>query len=116
MLQKTSIVIPCDSTGVFSAYIFQIYQRKYGYSGSFGKCSLRETRPNNVLYKKKKVRCYVLRTTNIKLLPDTTYFHYHLNNILLLKKRLYPRGRVLMGPTNYFIKRKKLLKSFVKIL
>jgi ribosomal protein L14 len=116
MLQKTSIIVPCDSTGVFSAYIFQIYQQKYGYIGNFGKCSLRETKPNNTLYKKKKVRCYILRTTNIRLLPDTSYLHYSVNNALLLKKRLQTRGRVLMGPTNYFIKRKKLLKGFVKVL
>ena len=96
--------------------IFQIYQNNFGKVGSFVKASIRETRPLNRLKKKRKVKNFIIRTKRYLQLPDTSWYIHTENNLLILKKRLYARGRVILGPTTYLIKRKKFLRSFVKIL
>lgn len=116
ILQKLSLAIPCDSTGVFLVRIFQIYQHNIAKVGSFVKSSIRETRPFNKLKKKKKFKNFIVRTKKFLSLPDTSWYIHHENNLLILKKRLHLRGRVILGPTTYLIKRKKFLKSFVRIL
>lgn len=110
------MAIPCDSTGVFLVKIFQIYQQIYGKVGVFIKSSIRETRPFNKLKKKRKFKNFIIRTRKFLNLPDTSYYIHSENNVLILKKRLHLRGRVILGPTTYMIKRKKFLRSFVRIL
>ena len=50
------------------------------------------------------------------MLPDTSFFEFSVNSNIILKKRLHARGKVIMGPCTYTIKRKKFLKSFVKLI
>lgn len=50
------------------------------------------------------------------MLPDTSFFKFNINNSIILKKRLHARGKVIMGPCTYTIKRKKFLKSFIKLI
>lgn len=54
MLQKLSLVIPCDSTGVFLTRLFHIYQHNVANIGSFIKISVRITKPKCKIKKKKK--------------------------------------------------------------
>ena len=84
--------------------------------GSFVKVSIRVTQPKNFLKKKRKLKSFIIRTKNIRLLPDKSWYQFYENNSILLKKRLKSRGRVVLGPTSYLIKRKKFLKSFIKII
>ena len=116
MLQKLSLIIPCDSTGVFLARIFHIYQHEVASTGSFVKASIRVTKPRCRIRKKKKIKNFVIRICNQLCLPDNSVFRTLTNSSVLLKKRLSMRGRVIFGPTTYTIKRKKFLKSFAKIL
>lgn len=116
MLQKLSCLIPCDSTGVFLIRVFHVYQYNFAKVGSFVKASIRVTQPKNFLRKKRKVKSFIIRTKFKFLMPDTSHYVYSQNNSIILKKRLKSRGRVVMGPTSYSIKRKKFLKSFVKII
>lgn len=110
------MAIPCDSTGVFLVRVFHIYQHNVGEVGSYIKSSVRETRPFNKIKKKRKVKTFIVRAKKFLLLPDTSWYTHTQNNVVILKKRLYIRGRVVLGPTTYMIKKKKFLKSFVKIL
>lgn len=116
MLQKLSLIIPCDSTGVFLARIFHIYQHKVASVGSFVKASIRVTKPRCKVKKKKKIKNFIIRTKFPLILPDTSFFITNANASVLLKKRLSTRGRVLFGPTTYTIKRRKFLKSFARVL
>lgn len=66
--------------------------------------------------KKKKVKNFLIRAVKFYILPDTSFFQFSENTNIILKKRLHARGKVLMGPCTYTIKRKKFLKSFVKLI
>jgi ribosomal protein L14 len=116
ILQKSSLAIPCDSTGVFLVRVFHIYQHTVGQVGSYIKSSVRQTRPFNKIKKKRKVKTFIVRSCKFLTQPDTSWYTYAVNNVVILKKRLYIRGRVVLGPTTYLIKKKKFLKSFVKVL
>ena len=43
---------------------------------------------------------------------DGTFIKFFANNVVLLKKRLTPRGKELFGPVPSIIKRKKFKSSF----
>lgn len=116
MLQKLSLLTPCDSTGVFLVRIFHIYQHTYAAPGSFVKTSVRVTKPKCRIKKKKKIKNFIIRTKCPFLLRDSSNFTMFINSSVLLKKRLSMRGKVIFGPTTYTIKRKKFLKSFIRVL
>lgn len=116
MLQKLSLVVPCDSTGVFLARIFHVYQKNVASVATFTKVSVRLTKPRCRIRKKKKLRSFIVRTVYPVMLKDTSVFFTKTNSAVLLKKRLSMRGRVTFGPASYLVKRKKFLKSFARIL
>lgn len=80
------------------------------------KVSVRVCKPRAKLRKKKKTRAFVVRAVCGFLNPDTSVYYHITNNILSIKKRLQIRGRSVWGPTSYTIKRRKFLKSFVKVM
>lgn len=110
------MVIPCDSSGVYLARLFHTYQRKPALVGGFIKVSVRICKPRAKLRKKKKTRAFLIRAVARFVNPDTSSYNYITNNNLNLKKRLQIRGKSVWGPTTYRIKRRKFLKSFVKVL
>lgn len=116
MLQKLSAVIPCDSSGVYLTKIFSIYQRPVAAVGTFAKISVKIAKPRAKLRKKKKSKIFVVRCVYAMQLADTSSYNYIKNNALTIKKRLQVRGKAIFGPTTYTIKRKKFLKSFVRVL
>lgn len=116
MLQKLSTVVPCDSTGVFLARIFHVYQKNIADIATFVKVSVRVTKPRCRIRKKKKLRSFIVRTVSPIALPDSSIFRTTVNASVLLKKRLSMRGRVTFGPASYLVKRKKFLKSFARVL
>lgn len=116
MLQKLSLVIPCDSTGVFLSRIFHIYQHNVASVGVFTKVSIRVTKPRCRIRKKKKMRAFIVRAVFPHYLPDRSYFLTSINAAVLLKKRLSMRGRIVFGPAVYTVKRRKFLKSFARVI
>jgi ribosomal protein L14 len=44
--------------------------------------------------------------------PDGTVFRFKENNVILLKKRLSPKGKEVVGPAVRAIRRKKFVASF----
>lgn len=96
--------------------LFQIYRDKVAKVGNFIKTSIRETRPKNFLRKKRKVKSFIIRSKFKLSFFDTSFILYNTNSCVILKKRLHTRGRVVLGPTTFLIKRKKFLRSFIKVL
>lgn len=84
--------------------------------GVFFKVSIRVTKPRCRIRRRRKTRSFLVRSVYLKKLRDTTTFRTPNNNNLILKKRLHIRSKVVYGFTSYTIKRKKLLKSFVRIM
>lgn len=115
MIQKGTRVSPADSCGVIWAKVFHLYygfNRKVAKTGSFVKSSVRETKPNNWLVKKSKVKGIVIRTKKELTKLDGTTIKFKSNSVILLKKRMNTYGNRLLGPIPATIRRKKFLHSF----
>ena len=115
MIQKQTYLVPLDKCGVWWVCAFHLYygfSRKISYTGEFVKVSIKITKPQNFLKKKGKVKGILIRTQKFFYKNDKSSLHFFSNNVVLLKKRLTPRGKELFGPTLYNIKRKKFLMSF----
>ncbi len=119
MVQKGTYLKPLDSCGVWTVKIFHLYRggfRKFAYIGNFIKASVRTTKPNNIFRKKSKTKGIIIHTTKELLKKDGTLVKFFSNNVVLLKKRMTPRGKELTGPALYEIKRKKFISSFSGII
>lgn len=117
MIQKNTFLQPADSCGVLKTRVFHLYkgaQGKFAFSGDFLKVSVREIKPDSVLKKKSKHRSIVIRTSYRNIRKDGSIIFFKFNNIVLLKKRLTPRGKTLKGPISRNIRRRKFLSSFSK--
>lgn len=119
MLQKSSYVNVSDRCGVWEAKIFHIYRgflHKAARVGDFVKISIRRTRPNNWLKKGKKSKSIVIRTRFRVMKRDGSYLRLWENAIVLLKKRMTPRGKELEGPIVYGLRRRKFVASFSGVI
>lgn len=72
MLQKLSNVVPADKCGVWLIRVIHTYTKlsKIASVGSFTKSSIRETKPDNWLRKKKKNKNIYVRSSHIYQLPS----------------------------------------------
>ena len=119
MIKKSTYLVPADRCGVWWVSVFHLYHgfsRKTAKCGEFVKVSVKRTRPNNWLKVKSKVKGFILRTKKEITKIDGTYIKFFVNNVVLLKKRLTPRGKELFGPIPSTIKRKKFKTSFPGII
>jgi ribosomal protein L14 len=119
MVQKESRLSVADNCGVWSVGVFHIYRgfrHKIGHKNDFVRVSLKKTRPNNFLKKGKKSRAFLIRTSFADLRKDGSYLKLKSNDCLLLKKRMAPRGREILGPITYGIRKKKLLSAFIGVI
>ncbi len=117
MIQKNSIIKPSDSCGVIKAKVFHVYKGSKGklaFVGDFLKTSARLVKPENPIKKKTKTRAFLIRTKFIINRLDGSKISFKKNSIILLKKRLTPRGKSIRGPVLRLIKRKKFISSFKK--
>lgn len=117
MIQKNSIIKPADNSGVLKANVFHIYKNKqpnFGFVGDFIRISAREVLPENSIKKKSKHKSILIRSTYKIKKKDGCVIFFKKNALILLKKRLTPRGKILKGPVSRIIKRKKFLSSFKK--
>lgn len=111
--------MPMDKCGVWWVNVFHIYKgfnKKIGKSGSFVKVSVRNTRPNNWVVKKTKLNSIIMLVRKEIRLNDNSNLKFKYNNCILLKKRLTPKGKEIIGPGLKIIKRKKFLASFSGVL
>lgn len=119
MIQKGTYLIPMDRCGVWWVNTFHIYKgfnKKIGKAGNFIKVSVRNTRPNNWVLKKTKINSIIMLTKKEVMLSDNSFVKFKYNNSVLLKKRLSPKGKEIVGPGLKNIKRKKFLVSFSGII
>ena len=117
MIQKNSIIKPVDNCGVLKANVFHLYKGSKGrlaFVGDFMKISCRDVVPENPIKKKSKHRSILIRTKFISNRRDGSYISFKRNALVLLKKRLTPRGKAIRGPIVRIIKRKKFISSFSK--
>lgn len=119
MIYKNTYLIPADRCGVFWVKVFHVYggwSKKVAIIGDFVKVSVRDTKSNNKLKKKTKITGIVIRTKKEILKIDTTTIKFKENNLVLLKRRMTPKGREVIGPITSTINRKKFKASFIKII
>jgi large subunit ribosomal protein L14 len=119
MIQKNTIMQPADSCGVIKTRVFHLYKGskgRFAFSGDFLKVSIREVKPDSILKKKSKHRSIIVRTLYKNIRKDGSNIIFKYNSIVLLKKRLTPRGKTLKGPISRNIRRRKFLSSFSKSL
>ncbi len=115
MIQKNSILKPVDSCGVYKVKVFHVYKGSYGklaFSGDFVKVSSKVVKPENPIKKKSKHRCIIIKTKYKNSRIDGSFIKFKRNSLILLKKRLTPRGTTLRGPISRNIRRKKFISSF----
>jgi len=119
MIQKSTILRPADSCGVLKVKTFHLYkgsQGKFAFSGDFLKSSTKEIKPDSLIKRKSKHRGIIVRTKYKNTRKDGSNIFFNDNNVVLLKKRLTPKGKTLKGPVSNNIRRKKFLSSFSKII
>ena len=119
MIQKLSLCVPLDRCGVWSVKIFHIYNgffHKQGKPGNFIKCSIKKTKPNNQIQLGFKTKGILINSRFLLKKKDGIKYCFKYNTIVLLKKRLTPRGRELYGVIPFLVKRKKFCNSFPGII
>ena len=115
MLQKSSYVNVSDRCGVWTVKIFCIYKgskHRFAKVGSFVKISVRKVKPDNWFKKGKKSKAFVIMTKFKNVKADGSFINLKKNFVVLLKKRMTPRGKELFGPITYGTHRKKFVSSF----
>ena len=117
MIQKNSIIKPADNCGVFKSMVFHVYKGSKGklaFTGDFVKTSCKVVKPENIIKKKSKIKAILIRTKFSVNRFDGSFISFKKNSLVLLKKRLTPRGKAIRGPVVRVIKRKKFIASFKK--
>nr|YP_010411985.1 ribosomal protein L14 [Tetrahymena rostrata]QBI37909.1 ribosomal protein L14 [Tetrahymena rostrata]QBI37957.1 ribosomal protein L14 [Tetrahymena rostrata]QGS65288.1 ribosomal protein L14 [Tetrahymena rostrata]URP31145.1 ribosomal protein L14 [Tetrahymena rostrata] len=115
MIQKETNLKPIDKCGVWSVRAFHLYGgsfRQHSSVSNFIKISVKKTRANNWIPKKTKLKAIIVTVKKEKLKIDGSYIKFRSNNVVLLKKRLTPKGKILIGPVSIALKRKRFLSSF----
>lgn len=119
MILKESALIPADKCGVELVKVFHLYKgfnRKRSFVGDFVKISVKKVIPDNWIKKKTKLKGILVRTKFTSILNDGTSYNFKENNVVLLKKRLTPKGKEMVGPTSRLLRRKKFISSFAGAL
>jgi large subunit ribosomal protein L14 len=119
VVQKETNLKPIDRCGVWSVRIFHLYGgsfRNCSTISNFVKISVKKTRANNWIPKKSKLKAIVVTVKKEILKMDGSYIKFRSNNAVLLKKRLTPKGKILVGPVSINIRRKRFLSSFCGFL
>lgn len=117
MIQKNTLIKPADNCGVIKSKVFHVYKGakgKLAFIGDFVKTSAKLVKPENPIKKKSKIKAIIIRTVFSISRKDGSYVSFKKNSIVLLKKRLTPRGKSIRGPIIRIIKRKKFISSFKK--
>ena len=65
-----------------------------------------------MIEKKSKSVAFIVRTKKETFKRDGSYVKFKQNSAVLLKKRMTPQGKEVVGPILYNVKRKKFVSSF----
>lgn len=115
---KLTRVLPADRCGVWLLRVFHTYSKSKRFSrvGGFVRASVRATNPLMFFFKKKKYKCLFLRGNAGDGRFDGTTLRAAANSVLMLKKRLTPRGSRVYGPISKKIWRKRARASFAVVI
>jgi large subunit ribosomal protein L14 len=119
MILKGTYLIPIDKNGVWWVSVFHLYNgffRKFCKVGGFVKTSVKILKTNIWLLKKSKINAIIIHSRYQIKKSDNSYLYFKNNSCILLKKRLYPVGKEILGPGVFSLKRKKFLYSFAGII
>lgn len=119
MVQKETNLKPIDKCGVWSVRVFHLYGgsfRKNSTISNFVKISVKKTRSGNWVPKKSKLKAIIVTLKKEISKLDGSYIKFRTNNVVLLKKRLTPKGKLLLGPVSINLRRKRFLSSFCGFL
>lgn len=119
MILKESILSVSDNCGVLLTKCFGFYKlKKYKNIKilKFIKVSYKKTKKMKNIIKKKKSKAFFFRSRFLNKKIDGSYFSFYENSCVLIKKRLYTRGRLVRGCVLYNTKRKKFINSFNFVL
>jgi len=116
MIQKNSKLKPSDNSGVLKANVFHVYKNlnRIAVTGNFLKISVREIKPESLIKKKSKHISILIKTTFKNSRLDSSFIKFNTNGLVILKKRLTPKGSNLKGPVSRNVRRKKFISSFSK--
>lgn len=119
MIIKNSYLYPMDKNGVWLVKTFHLYGgffKKFASTGSFIKISVRKTKLNSLVLKKSKIKSIIVLTKKLIVKSDFSHFIFKINSCVLLKRRLTPVGKELIGPSMSVLRRKKFLYSFSGVI
>jgi large subunit ribosomal protein L14 len=116
LIQKNSKLKPVDNSGVLKANVFHVYKHlnRIALTGNFLKISVRDLRPESLIKKKSKHISILIKTIYKNNKLDSSFIKFERNGLVLLKKRLTPKGSNLKGPVSRNVMRKKFVSSFSK--
>lgn len=115
MIQKESNLKPIDRCGVWSVRVFQLYGGSFSRNATvsgFVKISVKKTKPDNWIPPKTKLKAIIITVKKELSKLDGSYILFKENNTVLLKKRLTPKGKTIIGPASINVRRKRFLSSF----
>ena len=118
MIQKNSLLKPVDNSGILKANVFHIYKNlnRIAITGNFLKISVRDLKPECIIKKKSKHISILVKTLYKNTKLDSSFIKFSRNGLVILKKRLTPKGSNLKGPVSRNVRRKKFMSSFSKTL
>lgn len=119
MVQKKSIISVTDRCGVWTVRLFHLYKgfnRKQAKTGTFVKGSVQTARPDNWIGRTSKVHGIIIGTRSQIKKKDGSKLFFFLNTVVLLKKRMTPRGKEIAGPIVFSLRKRKFRASFPGIV
>lgn len=119
MILKESKLNVADTCGIFIVKCFHIYRnkkRKWGKIGQFIKVSYRHMLKKLIKLRGKKSRALYFRSKHWFQKKDGSVFRFYSTDCVLLKRRVYPRGKISDGVVLYNLKRRKFMQSFKYVL
>jgi large subunit ribosomal protein L14 len=85
-------------------------------ASDFVKIAVRQVAPLSLIKKGFKSKALVIRVLYRSGRRDGSYVRFDNNSVILLKKRLTPRGKELIGPITYGLHRRKVVASFLGVV
>lgn len=108
-----------DKNGILLVGVFHLYGGFYKKSAMFGdfvKISVKQTLSSFLVLKKSKFKSIIILTKSKQVKLDGSFLIFKINSSVILKRRLTPLGKEILGPVNYNIFRKRFMFSFASVL
>lgn len=119
MIQKHTFLIPADRCGVWWVMAIHLYFggfRKISLTNDFIKISVKQVKSKNKIKKKMRSVGIIIRTKKQLFKTDLSCIVFTQNCLVLLKKRMTPRGKDIYGPASWLLKKKKFRSSFSGVI